>query len=164
MSNVAHVLEVAEGFAGQHEIGGNNCGPFVKECLASVGLPEGNPWCASFDNLVMVKAGVRGWPATGDTWALQTWARDHKCYSLVPQVGDVFLMIGGDGEPFHTGFVKQLLPNGLFSSIEGNTKATGVYTGPDGVHRRIHAIPSCKFIHWFLVLDKDKQPEDETYS
>lgn len=34
--------------AGAGEVGGNNRGPWVKKYLAPAGLPEGNPWCASF--------------------------------------------------------------------------------------------------------------------
>ena len=163
MSNIDHVLEIAESHAGEHEEGGNNCGPFVEKCLRSVHIGAGEPWCAAFVHEVFEEAGVRGWlqgTEAGDTWALQDWARAHHCYYQVPKRGDVMELLDASGQPMHTGFVTGVNADGTFSSIEGNTKATGVYDGPDGVHRRVRDISSSKFIRWAQALDVDAQPED----
>lgn len=47
---------IAELNAGACEIGGNNCGPWVKKYLAPAGLPEGNSWCASFVSWCFLQA------------------------------------------------------------------------------------------------------------
>ena len=148
---VLKVLHIADAEAGTHEIGGNDCGPRIKEYLASVGLPEGNPFCASFVHWCFEKAGI-AWPKTGDTWALQTWARDHGCYTLTPSHGDVFLLIGGDGNPEHTGFVEKVNGDNTVGTIEANTHQDGAAGGPKGVFHKTRGNGFLKFIHWPSVL------------
>ena len=41
-------LDIARGFVGVRETGGNNRGPEVEAWLARVGLPPGNAWCMAF--------------------------------------------------------------------------------------------------------------------
>ena len=167
MSNVEHVVETFEKYAGQEEVGPNECGPFPNRALAAVGLPEGNPWCAATIALVMDEAGVRGWPRTGDTWALQAWAREHHCYfqpspNLSPKRGDVIELIGRDGQPFHVGMVTANNGDGTVSTIEGNSYSADDVneTGRKGVHRHVRPIDIGKYIRWEPVLDQDAQPED----
>ena len=76
---IKDVLKIARAEVGVAEVGGNNRGRRVEEYLAAVGLGPGNPWCAAYVAWVMRQAEVRGWPMTGDTWALEDWAREHGC-------------------------------------------------------------------------------------
>ena len=113
--------------------------------------------CASFVNFCEVHAGVHGWPSTGDTWAIQDWARSKGCYidgpgGQQPERGDVFLLLDTDGQPEHTGFVTRNNGDGTHSTIEGNTHAEGVSSGPKGVHRKTRDNTDCKYVRWAKVL------------
>lgn len=156
---IAEVLRVARGEIGVHESGGNNCGPRVKEYLAAVGLPQGNPWCAAFVAWCFQRAGLERWPATGDTWAIETWARQQKVLNVVPEPGDVFLLLGSDGKPIHTGFVTSVaggrdhtafltsVPYGRIGTTEGNTGGPSDTDG-DGVYAKSRPMGSCNFVRW----------------
>ena len=125
------VLQLARKEVGVQEVGGNNRGRRVEEYLAAVGLGPGQPWCAAFIAWCMRAAGVQGWPATGDTWALEDWARARGVLHDDPQRGDVFLVLGADGRPVHTGFVAAVQSE-YVSTIEGNTGMRSDFDG-DGV-------------------------------
>lgn len=144
------VIITAQHEAGVHEEGGNNCGARVEEYLASVGLPKGNPWCAAFVAWCFHSAGYKGWPATGDTWAIRTWALSHKCYNIAAQEGDVFLLLDHHGDPMHTGFVVSI-SNGMVHTVEGNTGGQSDTDG-DGVHRKARPVGDCRYVHWQDVL------------
>ena len=148
---VASVLMVASHEVGVHEQGGNNHGPRVEEYLASVGLGAGNPWCAAFVAWCLQQAGVRGWPMTGDTWSLEDWARARGCLMAEPQAGDVFLLLGADGRPVHTGLVERVVGDQV-ATIEGNTGMASDTDG-DGVARKARPVASCAFIHWDEHVD-----------
>lgn len=147
----ADIIAIAQREVGVHEHGGNNCGQRVEEYLAAVGLGAGNPWCAAFVAWCMQRASVQGWPATGDTWALEDWARAHDCLTPHPAAGDVFLLLGSDGRPMHTGLVASVTSSTAIATIEGNTGMASDTDG-DGVARKSRAIQACRFIRWQIVL------------
>ena len=154
---VTDVLDAARHEVGVHESGGNNRGARVEQYLASVGLPPGEPWCAAFVAFCFQQARVPGWPATGDTWALEAWAKENGVYTDHPNPGDVFLMLKADGTPFHTGFVAGVNLDTEIATIEGNTDGLSPSDG-DSVARKVHPISSCRYIRWARVLASSAGP------
>lgn len=142
------VLEICEeerkaGGQDFKEVNGSNSGPQVKKYLEYVGLTEGNPWCAAFACWVLGQAGI-GNPKTGDTWAIEEWARQKGIYSQTPAAKDVFLLIdSATGKPLHTGFIVKVNPDGqTITTIEGNLD--------DGIRYKYdRSISSCKYIRWY---------------
>jgi hypothetical protein len=145
------VLQVAFSQIGVHEVGANNHGPQVEAYLEAVGLGAGNPWCAAYVAWCMRQAHVECWPMTGDTWALQAWAREHHCLETEPQKGDVFLLLGADGHPMHTGFVGAA--NGDYvQTVEGNTGLMSDTDGDGVAQKSRYWRGSMQFIRWSRVL------------
>lgn len=149
----------AEANVGVHEQGGNNSGHYVKTYLASVGLPEGNPWCMAFW-VYRHKEAVRelgrplpaDYPITGSTSVFVQWAMQQgfwiplskaKSDASVPQRGDLaFFPLCNDTNPSrmrHVGGVCRVLPTGV-ETVEGNTSPSeGVNADGDGVYRKSRA-------------------------
>lgn len=148
-------VQVAEGFVGTEESGGENRGAQVERFLASAGLPPGQPWCAAFVWHCLRKgagyAGVRlpahvprtGWVPAWHAWALRRglWipvveARAERVKVLR---GDLVLFwFEAKGRHAHMGFVAADDPAGVgVWTIEGNTSpGPGVEREGDGVYRR----------------------------
>lgn len=135
--------ERLEGGSDFKETDGSNAGKQVKKYLSYVGLPEGNPWCASFVCYILGQFGIDN-PKSGDTWELEKWAMSKKIYySENPQPGDVFLKLDGEGKPEHTGFVKEIDPTDkrYLLTIEGNAS--------DSIkHCNDKLVSNCKYIRW----------------
>lgn len=146
MPGIEQVLKIATAQLGVHESGGNNHGPKVKQYLSAVGLGEGYPWCAALVAWVLREAGVTSWPMTGDTWALEAHGKAHRCLFADPQRGDVFLLLGADRRPVHTGFVTGV-NSGRIGTIEGNTGGLSDTDG-DGVYAKSRPIRDCLFVRW----------------
>ena len=148
---IKDVLKIARAEVGVQEVGGNNRGRRVEEYLAAVGLGPGNPWCAAYVAWVMRQAGVRGWPMTGDTWALEDWAREHGCLHSTAQQGDVFLVLGTDGRPVHTGFVAAVQQD-YVSTLEGNTGMRSDFDGDGVAAKSRFSGANMRYIRWADVL------------
>jgi peptidoglycan hydrolase-like protein with peptidoglycan-binding domain len=117
--------------AGAGEVGGNNRGPFVQKYLAPTGLPEGNPWCASFVSWCYLQASGGTSAAMAFTYCPSArgllkefqdkdWAsKPGSEYSPVP--GDLIFWwrVRLDGWEGHVGLVQQL-KDGMLYTIEGN--------------------------------------------
>lgn len=140
------VLLTAAYEVGVVESGGNDLGPRIQEYQASVNLPPGTPWCAAFVHWCLKQRNIAVEPATGDTWEIRSWALDHKILDSIPQRGDIFLLLGSDGMPMHTGFVCGSNDDGTFRSIEGNTYLPN--SDVKGVARKVRLISECVFVHW----------------
>jgi hypothetical protein len=108
------------------EVGGNNCGPFVKRYLNGI-LPEGNPWCAGFVSYCFAQApsGIRFKYTLGARDILQQfkkrgWAKEPGS-NYSPQPGDIVVWwrekLGGSKG--HVGIVHHLR-DGFLYTIEGN--------------------------------------------
>lgn len=148
---VETTLQAAAREVGVVEVGGNNFGPRVRQYLADVGLPEGQPWCAAFVSFILHLCGVMIGLHSGDTWALRDWARKYNAYLLQPSRGDVFELLDADGNPMHTGFVTQVDGN-YVNTIEGNTGMNSDTDG-DGVARKSRLITACRFINWAPIYE-----------
>lgn len=125
-------LQIAVSQLGVRERG-NNDGPEVREYLAAVGLPPGNPWCAAFDKWAISRAcqalGLTDpFPKTGYCPTIGSWAYGLKILHSDPLPGDVFLLRGATRYR-HTGFVTRV-QNETFSTCEGNTNLNG---SPEGI-------------------------------
>ncbi len=119
-------IAISELKSGAGEVGGNNCGPFVKKYLHGI-VPEGNPWCAGFVSYCFSQH-----PA-GSPYPYKVGARDilrafqqrgwaNKPGSgYAPKPGDIVVWwrdqpSSGKG---HIGLVHQL-KDGFLYTIEGN--------------------------------------------
>jgi hypothetical protein len=117
--------------AGACEIGGNNRGKWVKKYLTPGGMPEGNPWCASFVSWCFLRAGGDDRAKLPFTYSpgarallklLQKKGWTHapgSGYQPVP--GDLVFWwrIRADGWQGHVGIVHQVR-DGMIYTIEGN--------------------------------------------
>jgi hypothetical protein len=132
----AKVLELAATQIGVREHGRNR-GPEIDEYCREIGHdPEKrDPWCAIFVSAMVRRAAT----ALGVQVPIRLTA---GCFTLdeqapvtmrttTPAPGCIFLLQGHK----HTGFLVELLPDGRWSTIEGNTNDGGSPEG-DGVYAR----------------------------
>lgn len=139
-------VEVAEGYRGTLESGGNNRGHAVEDFLRSVDLPPGQPWCAAFVRHCLETAAeqlrrkIPAWvPDSGWTPAYKVAAvANGRWLSISEAIGARVSALGrpmrGDlvcfyfpakGRIAHIGIVtKAEQGSGCVWSVEGNT-------GPD---------------------------------
>ncbi|MEW6585701.1 MAG: CHAP domain-containing protein [Nitrospirota bacterium] len=122
---------IGEMKAGACEIGGNNCGQWVRKYLAPAGLEEGNSWCASFVSWCYLQASGRdesrmpfayrpGARALLKEFNDKRWG--HKPLSgYEPRPGDIVVWWREKLEGWlgHVGLVHQL-KDGMLYTIEGN--------------------------------------------
>ena len=120
---------------GVHEIPmGSNKGTRIK----MYGLATQEPlryypaaWCAYFTSWVTQQAGAPiGWNGLGDGLVsrLRDWGHKTGLWRTVPLPGDLIAF------PEHIGIVESIQPNGLVTTIEGNTG--------DAVRRRLRLVKS----------------------
>lgn len=140
--------EEAAAKLGIHEVGGNNCGPWVKKFLAEVGLPEGYAWCDAFQSYE--EDGVAGHRLPIESASVgQTYATAKKLGWVVstPARGDLVCYdFDGDGQfDDHIGIVAKVLALGPFlklQTVEGNTSSgvAGSQGDGDGVFLRTRVV------------------------
>ena len=124
-------IAIDEMNAGATEIGGNNCGPWVKKYLDPAGLKEGNSWCASFvswcylqacgnDKNKMPFTYCPGARALLKEFRNKGWDYPPKS-TYQPQPGDIVVWWREklQGWLGHVGLVHQL-KDGMLYTIEGN--------------------------------------------
>jgi hypothetical protein len=113
------------------EIGGNNCGPFVRKYLAPAGVTEGNSWCASLVSWCFLQAvgdnrkdmpfaycpGARGLLAE---FKRNGWSSAPGS-GYVPVPGDIVVWwrVSLQGWLGHVGLVHSV-QDGMLYTIEGN--------------------------------------------
>lgn len=119
---------------------GTNSGKEVEMYLASVGLPKGNPWCASFVawsfqqcSNINVKSG--GWVPSWFPKNKLIFQRGKIDYIKPPQSGDLIgIWYQNKGRLAHIGFYQHEYED-FTISVEGNTNEDGSREG-DGVYRK----------------------------
>ena len=129
-------IAISEMKDGAREVGGNNCGPWVKKYLKPAGLNEGNAWCASFVSWCYLQAGgddkskmpfpyCPGARALLKEFKEKGWASAPQS-GYEPKPGDIVVWWREklEGWQGHVGLVHQL-KNGMLYTIEGN-KSTRV--------------------------------------
>lgn len=141
-------MRVAMSQVGVMERGGNNRGDEIREYLASVGLPEGHPWCAAFIHWCYRECGEVIEPARRYAMALEWHRKERRVWERggwAPDTARVFRRISEDGDHFalwydnlgrigHTGLIIGESEK-YIDTVEGNTSPGGSREG-DGVYLR----------------------------
>jgi len=153
---IDRLVKIADAEVGTKEVGGNNCGPRIREYQSATNLdPAAWPWCAAFVDwsvktwladpaslhwLALKTAKPNNWrPKTAGAWDLVNWAQTHpNTVTILPdtaraQPGDIVVF-----DFSHCGIVAESKDGNLFT-IEGNTNGAGTResnTG-DGVWRKV---------------------------
>ena len=131
---------------------GSNRGARIDAWNERAGVPRGSFWCMSFVFAMVDDACKRrGVPnrmlQTASCSALYRWAKKHGKIVSRPERGDIFLCIGGERGHYHTGFVRQLLPNERFSTVEGNSNDDGSANGYEVAYRpNGRSLSSCHYV------------------
>jgi hypothetical protein len=115
---------------------------------------DGHPWCAMFilavlyelkaghvdctakEGAIVVDAEARQWVADAINdggpllWhaGVNAWLQSYRhryAVSQQPHEGDFVVYLDGNGKPYHIGIVKSVDGGGYFTTIEGNTSASG---------------------------------------
>jgi hypothetical protein len=141
---------------GQREATGRNDGPYVKECLSEIGLPEGYMWCSAHVVRCFRRAGytvpsygkAASWFTPARTIYTANQARPvtslghgqlrHRHDPLVtPRYGDVVGFTWGGPRIAHTGFLDdEWEGRSSVYTNEGNTNLAGSRNG-NGVWRNL---------------------------
>ena len=144
------LARIAEKEIGVREIGGNNCGPRIREYQKATWLaPDAWPWCAAFICWI-----IREWlqsesvrvlvdfqrPKTAGAWDLIRWAKDNGLRVLnwndPCERGDICVFdFNGHG---HVGLVSKSSEHGEVVTVDGNTNGRGERDSEsgDGVWRK----------------------------
>lgn len=140
-------------------------------------VKDGYAWCAMFLLAVLyemragrqdcsvpagsmpVNAKARQWVAdvvnggTPLTWhaGVAAWLQSYRhryAVSQHPHAGDFVVYLDANGKPYHIGLVEATLGGDYFSTIEGNTSATGNNVEPNGgaVARKKRRNKNCLFL------------------
>lgn len=142
------MCELALAKLGIRETGGNNHGPWVKKFLASVGLPEGFPWCDAFQSYVEEQVAKKklavSSASVGATYAA---AKKNGWVVTRPLRGDLACYdFDGDGQfNDHIELVVKVLGLGPMLTLQvvgGNTSSgvSGSQADGDGVWLRRRVI------------------------
>ncbi len=146
-------IQIALGYDGVRETGGNNRGPQVEEFQKSIGLVAGDPWCAAFICFCIKKAaaslGVKpNFQYGGSVYKL--WTRNPDLQMADPELNCLFLIDHGLSKKGtrigHTGFCvgpfpsdPNAYPDEMFldkiETMEGNTNAAGSRDGDGAYHK-----------------------------
>lgn len=139
-------LEIALSYEGKEEIPrGSNAGAFVIACLAMVGLDAPNSWCMAYVFRCFREAATAlglACPVNRTAGVMDCWNKstpssrilkaDARPTNILP--GYQFIYDHGKGLG-HTGIVVEVLADGSFITIEGNTDPAGSRNGY-GVFKR----------------------------
>ncbi|MHA4894131.1 C40 family peptidase [Pedobacter sp. PWIIR3] len=132
------LIPIAEAELWVREATGRNDGKRVEEYLASVGLKQGQPYCAAFLSWVFKQAGYAA-PRTG--WSPDLFPNSRLVKAAAP--GNVFgIYFPALKRIAHCGLVTGVQGDWV-KTIEGNTNGSGGREG-DGVYRRLRHKRSIK--------------------
>jgi hypothetical protein len=135
------VSEVAKKYLGQSELEGNvfTTDTELGKKLKEAGHNNGEAWCAYFAEAVFCEAypnkegAFRKMFSAGAVRTLENFKRNGYTIFEEPQEGMLVIWQSyKDGKPSwtgHAGVVIDVLPNGAFITIEGNTTAAGSREG-----------------------------------
>lgn len=128
----AEILRVAEQLRFiREQAGAANRGRWVEALQRVGGTTPGQPWCACYVSAVLGLAyqGKNPLPYTAGCDVLLEDARARGLLVDTPQPGDVFLRLKTDTDADHTGFVREVLAGGKWTTWEGNANAAGAREG-----------------------------------
>lgn len=118
-SNELSWMKIAEGELGEKEISGSKHNPRILEYHSTTGgfSSDEVPWCASFVNWVMIKAGLKSRSSGGINWALAaSWLKYGKACELKP--GAIVVVSPTPGR-FHVTFCYKVNADS-FEGLGGN--------------------------------------------
>ena len=135
--DLATVLEKEAGV--MEDPPGSNDGARVREYLASAGIHDPEPWCASFVNWGCLQVGKPGFGAWTPSWAqssLEIQEPRRSAWGLVyfpalKRFGHIFV-------------VTEVFKSGMIETVEGNTNIDGSREGT-GVFRRIREAKAYRY-------------------
>lgn len=135
-------LHVARAYDHVREVG-RNSGRLVEWFLRHVRLGRGYPWCAAYVYTCCIEAGMdpAKLPQARKAAAVinwRIWAAEEGYRRTRPERGYLFYWVTKRGTG-HIGFVAEVLADGSFRTIEGNTNRAGSREG-DGVYDRRRTI------------------------
>lgn len=143
----------AQRWVGLKEVGGNNRGQVVEMFQKAVdGKASGEAWCLAFVQFCIQMVDkeydfVRQMKASkaavfGTEHCLTLWNKSGEGQKKKsPEVGTIVLWRHGDTTNGHAGIVTELLQNGEFKTVEGNTgDGKGVVREGDGVFERVRSV------------------------
>jgi len=117
----------------------SNDGKRVREYLASAGILDPEPWCASFVHWGCLQLGLKGYGAWTPSWCVSSLEIDdpvRNAWGLV-----YFPKLGRFGHIF---VVTKVCENGMIETVEGNTNNDGSREGT-GVFRRFRNANAHRF-------------------
>lgn len=127
------LLRLAEAELHQEEVPrGSNWGGKIITYLKSVGIVFPASWCMAYvywctKQLEALHPGYST-PLLKTGGVLNQWNKRQNLAVKKPQAGDIFIMDFGHGLG-HTGFIVEVLADGTFKTIEGNTNNDGSREG-----------------------------------
>lgn len=134
------IVAEARKHLGKTEVGANNHGPIVKECLGFFGMEEGSAWCMAFAQYCVHKAlkplGVKP-KIVKSAGVWDTWEKSPKELKLSrPEVGSLVIWRKKGTFAGHAGIVT-MVQGDKFTTIEGNTSpGAGINRDGDGVYEK----------------------------
>ena len=118
---------------------GSNDGVRVREYLASAGIHDPEPWCASFVNWGCLQIGKPGFGAWTPSWNQPSLAIEKPRRSAWGLVYFPGLKRYG-----HIFVVTEVYDNGNIATVEGNTNNDGSREGT-GVFRRVRQAEAYRY-------------------
>jgi hypothetical protein len=152
-------FNVATGFIGAFEIGGNNMGPFVTTVIKANGGSIPEPWCGDFAAYCYRLAGSKSVDVKPRSlWAYVPFLHRIPGTTIVknPQIGDLVRFDwNGDGLADHVGLFEEFTANGQVQTVDGNTgkdpNVSDSTVGGDGVHRRVRSVA---LVHDYVRINR----------
>lgn len=129
----------------------SNRGQGVEAMLKTTSLGPGYPWCAAYVAYAGRAAMGAGWPLplVAGCMSLRDFAERQGWLRTTPERGDVFLTWDRKlGRYAHTGFVTDVLANGVCATLEGNTNDGGSRDGWGVFARQRTFGVQDRFIRW----------------
>lgn len=145
-------LAVMQSKVGTTEKTGRNDGIEIKQILAAVGLPEGNPYCAAFvvfgfmEAVKYCKASLQKIPIAVTALARGIWngakKNGRKSISNKPKIGDIIVWGFSNKPNGHTGRIVKTIYLWRVKTVEGNTASgtKGNQRDGGGIYNRIRDI------------------------
>mgnify|MGYP001167292155 FL=1 len=156
---IEEVIKQAKKYLGEQEVPKlSNRSLKIDYWLVEAGVPVGNPWCAAFITMMGRQALGTAWPVT-NTASVQRmvdWAKTLIAAGVwvdTPQKGDLFVLYFDSLSRYgHVGLVTEVLNNGSFKTIEGNTNSDGSRDGYGVFEREHKQNAKTKYIRWIQTL------------
>lgn len=154
MDPINAVINEAKRYVGLQEVPKlSNRGLQIDYWLIEAGVGIGNPWCAAFVSAIGRQALGIAWPVVNHAYVqtIVNWGKNFLVNT--PEKGDLFVLYFPSLRRFaHIGFVSEVLPNGQFQTIEGNSNPEGGRDGYGVFENKRKVTENTKFIRWVNAI------------